>query len=71
MRSRYKTFVVHKRIMVNLVDGNAIDGVLWDERGDLIVLRDGNLHVAGASSPTPLDGETIVDRLRISFVQVA
>lgn len=70
MRGKYKTLVVHRRVMVNLDDGSAVDGIMWDELGPLLVLRDANLHSKGSTDPTPLDGETIVDRARILFVQV-
>ncbi len=69
-RSSYRPIVLHRRIMVNLVDGSAMNGVLWDERAGLLVLRDAWLHVPGASDPTHLDGEIVIDRQRIAFVQV-
>lgn len=68
MRS-YRRLVLHRRVLVNLVDGSAVDGVLWDEKGPLIVLRDASLHVQGGGSQ-PLDGEVVVDQARINFVQV-
>lgn len=63
----YKT-TVSQRVVVNLTTGAAIDGVLWDERGPLIVLRDARLHNEGGTAP--LDGEVIIERDRIDFVQV-
>lgn len=67
MRS-YGKIAISRRVMVNLDDGSAIEGVLWDERAPLIVLRDAHLHQRGGSAP--LDGEVIVDVARILFVQV-
>ncbi len=69
-RPSYRPIVLHRRIMVNLVDGKAMNGVLWDERPGLLVLRDTWLHVPGSPDPTHLDGEIVVDRERIAFVQV-
>lgn len=66
MRS-YK-LVVSRRVMVNLTTGSAIQGILWDEKGPLIVLRDAQLHNEGGHAP--LDGEVIIERDRIEFVQV-
>lgn len=68
MARNYSRIALHRRVMVNLTTGAAIDGVLWDERGPLIVLRDATLHEPG-SEPATLDGEVIVERERIAFVQ--
>lgn len=67
-RSYRSAIAISRRVVVNLKTGAAIDGVLWDERGQLIVLRDANLHNDGGHAP--LDGEIIIDRLNIDFVQV-
>lgn len=64
----YGKLAMNRRIMVNLTNGTAIDGVLWGDRGRLIVVRDANLHSEGGSAP--LDGEVIIERERIAFVQV-
>jgi small nuclear ribonucleoprotein (snRNP)-like protein len=64
----YGKLAMNRRVMVNLTSGSAIDGVLWGDRGPLIVLRDANLHSEGGSAP--LDGEVIIERDRIAFVQV-
>lgn len=68
MARSYGRLAMSRRVVVNLTSGAAIDGVLWDDRGALIVLRDSNLHSEGGSAP--LDGEVIVARDRIDFVQV-
>lgn len=68
MARSYGKLALNKRIMVNLTTGTAIDGVLWDDRGPLIVLKDANVHTNGQSAA--LDSEVIIDRARIDFVQV-
>lgn len=68
MARSYKRLAMSKRVMVNLLSGSAIDGILWDDRGSLIVLRDGNLHSEGGSAP--LDGDILIEREQINFVQV-
>ena len=68
MARSYRKIAMNRRVVVNLTSGAAIDGVLWDDRGPLIVLKDANLHNEGGSAP--LDGEVIVERTRIDFVQV-
>lgn len=60
---------LHRRVLVSLVDGKAIAGVLWSRRGSLILLKDATLHQDGAE-PAKVDGEILVDRARIDFVQV-
>lgn len=68
MARSYGRLAISRRVVVNLTTGAAIDGVLWDEKGPLIVLRDANLHNEGGHAP--LDGEVIIERERIDFVQV-
>lgn len=68
MARSYGKLAMSRRVMVNLTTGTAIDGILWDERGSLIVLRDAHLHTNGQSAP--MDSEVIIERERIEFVQV-
>lgn len=63
-------FGIRRRVLVSLVDGKAFDGVLWARKGRLIVLRDARLIEPGAE-PVPVDGDLLVDRDRIDFVQAA
>lgn len=67
--SRGGAFTPRRRVMVNLVDGKAISGVLWSRRARLLVLKDATLHERGVD-PTTVDGEVLVDRHRVDFVQV-
>lgn len=64
----YRRLALNKRVVVNLTTGDAIAGVLYADRGPLIVLRDAQLHTEGGTAP--LDGEVLVERDRISFAQV-
>lgn len=58
-----------RAVIVNLTDGSAIQGVLWNSRGAWLTIRDAKLLVAN-TSPQPIDGEAVVYRDRVSFVQV-
>ena len=60
-----------RTVIVNLQDDptTAIRGVLWSERGPWFVLRNAELLKANIPS-TDLDGETLIHRTNISFVQV-
>lgn len=64
----YGKLAMNRRVMVNLTTGTAIDGILWGDRGPLIVLKDANVHTNGQTAP--LDSEVIIERDRIDFVQV-
>lgn len=68
MARSYGKLAMNRRVMVNLTTGAAIEGVLWGDRGPLVVLRDARLHNEGGSAP--LDGEVVIERTRIEFVQV-
>nr|BEK68847.1 hypothetical protein KPHV_60740 [Kitasatospora purpeofusca] len=64
----WRRTAVRKRVVVNL-DGKAFRGVLWARRGPLLVLRDAELLEAGRE-PQRVDGEIVVERARVEFVQV-
>ena len=69
-RIRNDRLALRARVLVSLLDGKAMNGVLWSRRGRLLVLRDVTLIEPGAS-PVDMDGEVILDRGRVEFVQVA
>lgn len=64
----WRRTVVRRRVVVNLAD-KAFTAVLWAKRGPLLVLRDVALMHPG-SPPVPVDGEVIVERSRVEFIQV-
>lgn len=64
----WRRTAVRKRVVVNLPD-KAFRGVLWAKRGPLLVLRDAELLEAGRP-PQALDGEVVVERSRVEFIQV-
>lgn len=61
--------LVRRRVTVNLLSGRAFAGILWAQRGPLLVLRDVTIHERGAR-PVPVDGEVVVERPSIDFIQV-
>lgn len=67
MRS-YLKLTLLRTVIVNCVDGTSFQGVLYRERGPLIVLRNA-VYLEPGLEPQPLDGECIIDRARIAFVQ--
>lgn len=61
---------IYERVLANLTDGSAINGLLIAKRGPLLVLADATLLSAGME-PADLDGEVYIERDRILFLQVA
>lgn len=64
----WRRTAVRRRVMVNLAT-KAFDGVLWAQRGPLLVLRDARLLEPGRE-PQAVDGEVVIERSRIEFTQV-
>ncbi|MFZ1361451.1 MAG: hypothetical protein WAS05_00755 [Candidatus Nanopelagicales bacterium] len=69
MAAGWKKLGIHRRILVNLRDGSAVDGILWRELRDLVVLKDARLHESGVEDQS-LDGEVVIERAQIRFAQV-
>lgn len=64
----YRRTAVRRRVLVNLRSGTAFSGVLWAQRGPLLVLRGATVH-AGADA-TPVDGEIVVERSEVDYIQL-
>lgn len=64
----YSRWPVYERVLVNLVDGSAIDGLLTRKTGPLIVLADSTLYTA-AGQPQRLDGDVYIERHRVLYMQ--
>lgn len=60
-----------RRVIVNLKDEppTALQGVLWSARGPWLTLRAAAVLAPG-EAPTPADGELVVHRNNVAFVQV-
>lgn len=67
--SGWRRWPLCQRVLVNLVDGRAFDGVLYRRRGPLLVLRDARLIEPG-SEPVAVDGEVLIERPKVAFIQV-
>lgn len=64
----WRRTAVRKRVLVNLAD-KAFSGILWAQRGPLLVLRDAELLEPGRAAQ-PMDGEVVIERTRVEFTQV-
>jgi hypothetical protein len=66
---------LRRRCIVNLRpafqgdEPDALEGVLWTRRGRWLVLKDARLLREGRA-PLPADGEVLVDRSQVNFLQV-
>ena len=60
-----------RTVIVNRTDrtDEAFRAVLWKQRGPWLILRDSSLLRAG-HDPAPLDGEILIHRERVAFLQV-
>lgn len=67
--TRGNRLAVRRRVLANLIDGNAMSGVLIARRGGYLVLKDVTLMTQG-QEPTPMDGEVLLDKDRVDFLQV-
>jgi len=64
----YRRSLVRRRVIVNLDSGTTFSGIAWAQRGPLLVLR--NVETSNAGRSVPVDGEVIVERRRIDYIQV-
>ena len=57
-----------RRVIVNLKSGRGVDGLLVRKSGDLLFIREATALEPGAT-PQAIDGETVVQRGDIDFIQ--
>jgi hypothetical protein len=60
--------LLSRRVVINLKTGRAVDGLLVRRTGDLLFLRNATAFEPGAT-PAGLDGEAVVLRSEIDFIQ--
>lgn len=65
----WRRLVVLRRVIVNLKDGGSMTGVLYRQEGALLVLREAVFYEPGRDG-VPIDGEAIIERNEVLFVQV-
>jgi len=61
--------LTRRQVIVNLDTGRTFEGVLWASRGPLLTLRHARTLQPG-SDAIPVDGEVVVPRGRVEFIQV-
>ncbi len=66
---RTRRTLSRRRVVVNLVDDQAVTGVLWLTHRRLVVLRSASLVQPGRE-PVRMDGDVVIERDRINWVQI-
>jgi small nuclear ribonucleoprotein (snRNP)-like protein len=64
----FRRVLLLRRVVVNLVNGTSIEGVLYRDPGNLIVLKNA-VYLEPGAEPVALDGETVIERDRVLFIQ--
>lgn len=59
-----------RRVLVNLLSGNAIDGVCTYESREHMLLRGAVVHTVGSDATPPADGEVRIDKANVDFTQL-
>jgi len=62
-------YPVLKRVIVNTKTQFAFRGVLWQKRGDYLVLRDAEM-LKSRNETAEIVGELIIDSQNVDFMQV-
>jgi small nuclear ribonucleoprotein (snRNP)-like protein len=65
----FRRTLTRKKVVVNLLSSRAFVGILWAQRGPLLVLRNVTMHEPGAA-PASVDGEVVIERDQVEFIQV-
>jgi small nuclear ribonucleoprotein (snRNP)-like protein len=64
----FRKVLLHRTVIVNLTNGDSISGVLYRDPGNLLVLMNA-VYLHPGTEPAPLDGETVIERTQVLFVQ--
>ena len=59
----------NRAVLVNLLSGNALGGVCVHDTDRTLTLRGVTVHEPGAD-PAPADGEILIDRINVDFIQL-
>lgn len=60
---------LRRRVIVNLVDGEAFDAVLFDHAGAWLTLKKAT-HIGIDGKTMPLDGDVVIECAKVDFIQV-
>ncbi|OXM69637.1 hypothetical protein [Amycolatopsis vastitatis] len=66
---RGRAVAARRRVVVSLVDDQAITGILWRRHRRLVVMRSASLVQPGREA-VAMDGDVVIERDRINWVQI-
>ncbi len=58
-----------RKVVINTKTGRAIRGVLWERRGEYLVLRGAEL-LGERREAVAMDGDVLIDKSNVDFMQV-
>lgn len=61
---------LNRQVLVSLFSGNAVSGVLVSTPGPLMILRGCTIHDVDALAPSPADGEIVIEKANVDYIQV-
>lgn len=65
----WSRLAVRRRVVINLVDGTAMQGILFRKVGDLLVIREA-VYLEAGHEPLPIDGEALIDINSVIYTQL-
>jgi len=69
VRDKLKNLLIAKKVLVNLINGKAFRGVLYDSQKAFILLKDAEIIEPG-NNPVKATGSIIILKEKIDFIQV-
>lgn len=64
----FRRVIQRRRVIVNLTDGSSIDGIFYRQDGPLLVIKNAQ-YLEPRQEPVDLDGDTVIERDRVLFIQ--
>ncbi|QHB37233.1 RNA binding protein [Gordonia phage Gudmit] len=62
-------YAVHQRVVINLKSGTTVIGVVTAKKRTFCIVRDAEIVEPG-SHPVPADGEVLVEKAHIDYIQI-
>ncbi|WP_237341852.1 hypothetical protein [Williamsia soli] len=63
------SLLIKRRVVVNLKSGTAVAGVIVGDDPERLTLKGVEVIEPGATAPTPADGEILIDRDHVDYIQ--